>query len=246
MYTYIIIDNDEETIASLQQQMSEFERFSCVGVSRNYQEALDLILKSTPKLVFLNVDDVTGNEFSNPFHFVNELYQYSNIVPTFIALSISKDKAYTVIKNDFFDYLLKPLHLFDVRKTVMRFLKKFNEEFSNSTICLKSYKDYRFIETEDVLYLKADNNATDFFMKNDTVVSAYKTLKFFESILPDNFIRIHNSYIINTDYVSRIHFGKSKCSIKNESFQIPFSNSYKHNVESLKNTLSHTAIHSVN
>ncbi|MCB0744141.1 MAG: LytTR family transcriptional regulator, partial [Ignavibacteriae bacterium] len=115
-----------------------------------------------------------------------------------------------------------------------------------SKLCLKSYKDYRFIDIDEILFLKADNASTDFFMVDGTKVSAYKTLKFFEDLLPDNFTRIHNSYIVNQNYVSRIHFGRSKCTLKNNNFNIPFSKSYRENVIVLEKELSKKAILSLN
>jgi len=113
-------------------------------------------------------------------------------------------------------------------------------------LCLKSYKDYRFINLEEILFLKADNTATDFFMNDGSTISAYKTLKYFESNLPNNFIRIHNSYIVNQNYVSRIHFGKSRCTLNNNGYVIPFSKSYKNNVVILENSMSKNALLSLN
>jgi len=111
-------------------------------------------------------------------------------------------------------------------------------EVLDNTLCFKSYGDYRFVNIDEVLYLKADNNTTDFIMSNGNKVEAFKTLKHFQNLLPDHFVRIHNSYIINTKYVSRIHFGKAKCAIKNTTDMIPFSKSYKTSVEEIKDTLA--------
>lgn len=99
-------------------------------------------------------------------------------------------------------------------------------------ICVKSYGDYRYIDSRDVLYLEADNNSTDIHLKDGEMVTAFKTLKHFENVLPTNqFLRIHNSYIISINHVSRIHTGNSVCFIKNSTIKLPFSKSYRDNVE---------------
>ena len=99
-------------------------------------------------------------------------------------------------------------------------------------ICVKSYGDYRYIDSEDVLYLEADNNSTDIHLNNGEMITAFKTLKHFETILPPTqFLRIHNSYIINVNQVSRIHTGNTVCYIKNSTTKLPFSKSYKENVD---------------
>ena len=99
-------------------------------------------------------------------------------------------------------------------------------------ICVKSYGDYRYIDSTDVLYFEADNNSTDIHLNNGEMITAFKTLKHFETVLPTSqFLRIHNSYIINISQVSRIHTGNTVCYIKNSTTKLPFSKSYKENVD---------------
>ena len=105
-------------------------------------------------------------------------------------------------------------------------------------ICVKSYGDYRFIEAKDICYLQADNNSTDIHLYNGEMITAFKTLKHFENVLSFPFIRIHNSYIVNIDYVSRIHTGNSVCYIKNTTTKLPFSKSYKENVDAIINSIT--------
>jgi DNA-binding LytR/AlgR family response regulator len=105
-------------------------------------------------------------------------------------------------------------------------------------ICVKSYGDYRFIEAKDICYLQADNNSTDIHLYNGEMITAFKTLKHFENVLVSPFVRIHNSYIVNIDYVSRIHTGNSVCYIKNTTTKLPFSKSYKENVDAIINSIT--------
>lgn len=99
-------------------------------------------------------------------------------------------------------------------------------------ICVKSYGDYRYIDSNDVLYFEADNNSTDIHLSNGEMITAFKTLKHFETVLPNtHFLRIHNSYMINIAQVSRIHTGNTVCYIKNSTTKLPFSKSYKENVD---------------
>ena len=98
-------------------------------------------------------------------------------------------------------------------------------------ICIKSYGDYRYIDAKDICYFQADNNSTDIHLNNGEMVTAFKTLKHFEGILSLPFIRIHNSYIVNRNHISRIHTGNAVCYIKNTPIKLPFSKSYKGNVD---------------
>lgn len=241
--SYSIIDGNQSTIEKIQNFFENTMNFACVGTSECYNQSLDTILENTPDVVFIDVDHDDDN-CNNAFSFVNELYKYLTEIPHIIALSTEKDQAYSCMKNNFSDYLLKPINAFEMRKSIARL--KLKPKQPSNKLCLKSYKDYRFIEMDEILFLKADNTSTDFFMDDGTTISAYKTLKFFEGILPENFTRIHNSYIVNQKYVSRIHFGKSKCTIKQNSFAIPFSKTYKENVVILEKSISKNALLSLN
>lgn len=105
-------------------------------------------------------------------------------------------------------------------------------------ICVKSYGDYRYIDAKDICYLQADNNSTDIHLNTGEMITAFKTLKHFEGLLTYPFVRIHNSYIVNIDYVSRIHTGNAVCHIKNTTTKLPFSKSYKENIDAIIATIA--------
>jgi len=241
-YRYAIIEQDGSTVDHLKTSIQNFSSFTCVGTADTYDQSIELVIEKTPQVVFINVDQSIGE---SAFQFIYELHNYVQELPIFVAISNSKELSYQCIKHNFFDYLLKPISKFDLTKCVARITKSSLVEPSQK-LCLKSYKDYRFIDMEDILFLKADNTATDIYMEDGTKVSAYKTLKSYEAILPPNFTRIHNSYIVNRNYISRIHFGKSKCTLKNTDDSIPFSKSYKQNVVLLEKALTNQALLSLN
>ena len=240
-YKYAIIEQEPDIIMNLISDIEKYDNFDCVGEASNYDESLEMVIDKSPQFVFINVDENNGE---TAFRFIYELYNYMHQIPTFIALSKTTTLSYQCIKHNFFDYLLKPVNSFDLTKCVARLSKSPTEPAQK--LCLKSYKDYRFLDMHDILFLKADNASTDIFMEDGSKVSAYKTLKSYEAILPENFIRIHNSYIVNRNYISRIHFGKSKCTIKNRTESIPFSKSYKDNVVILEKSLTNQALLSLN
>lgn len=105
-------------------------------------------------------------------------------------------------------------------------------------ICVKSYGDYRYIQASDICYLQADNNSTDIHLHSGEMITAFKTLKHFEGVLSYPFVRIHNSYIVNIDYVSRIHTGNAVCHIKDSTNKLPFSKSYKENIDTIIATIA--------
>lgn len=241
-YTYTIIDSDATSNLQLQHYLEGYGDFSCSALARDSSEGLNNILKYTPDIVFVHLND----KASSYFQMVLELHQYLNNIPIVIGISKTKDHAYSAIKNNFFDYWLLPYNEFDIRKSLLRLKKSMPKETEPETLCLKSYRDYQYLNTNDILYLQADNNATEFKMKDGTTNHAYKTLKSFEEQLPKNFVRIHQSFIVNINYVSRINYGKAICALKMGNKQLPFSKSYKQNIDSLKTVLSKNTISTLN
>lgn len=236
-YPYVIIDSDRGTSDLIQMSLEGHIDYICVGIAKNEQEALDLILERKPRLVFLEPEVEGIHSTISEYSLLNELKKYMSRMPEVVVITKTAGYAIEGIRNEVLDYILKPLQKNQLIKTVLRF-EKDHDQVVDSTLCFKSYGDYRFVNINEVLYLKADNNTTDLVMSNGNTIEAFKPLKNFQELLPNYFVRIHNSYIINTNYVSRIHFGKAKCAIKNTKAMIPFSKSYKGSVEGIKDSLA--------
>ncbi|MEX0273468.1 MAG: LytR/AlgR family response regulator transcription factor [Flavobacteriaceae bacterium] len=241
-YQFAIVDPDATSQLQLEHFLDAHGDFSCSAVAKNADEGLNMILKYSPDIVFINLNDRAA-EF---FRMVADLHQYLTKLPYIIGLSKTTDHAYGAIKNSFFDYWLMPFNEFDIRKSILRLHKQMPQGKEPQMLCLKSYSDFQYINTNDILYLQADNNATDFVMVDGSVNNAFKTLKTFEQQLPDNFVRIHQSYIVNTDYVSRINYGKHQCTLASQGRHLPFSRSYRTNVDALKNKLAKKALPAIN
>lgn len=229
-FSYIIIDDNDTRAKELLELFDFFPNYLCLGVVKDNQTALNQIIKLKPQLVFTRIhNQPTQNDFS--FQSIEELFQFVTPMPYFIALTSSPDFALQAIQAGFSDYLIERLSLQRLGKSLFKFEKRTPEKFIAS-ICIKSYSDYQFVNIEDIVFLKADNNTTDFQLINGKTVNAYKTLKHFENTLPFYFLRIHKSYVVNINYVSRIHFSKSKCYI-NYNQVLPFSLSYRENIETI-------------
>lgn len=310
-FTFVIIDDNPETVLKTKAIAESFQNFSCVGTATNYEDGMDCVLEKNPAFIFLEVNP--ENKDSNlSMGFINELYRYFPVIPKVIITSRSNESAFEAIKHGVYDYLIKPVEQKEFRKTIARLNRDFNavspivsaislekeepieeleepifekeenhdhviiepneilnsetsemeekldviplnaDEKSNSdvtftnvnskdkplTICVKSYGDYRYINANDVCYLQADNNSTDIHLASGEMITAFKTLKHFESVLKYPFVRIHNSYIVNIDYVSRIHTGNAVCHIKDTTTKLPFSKSYKENIDAIINTIA--------
>ncbi|MBE8727432.1 LytR/AlgR family response regulator transcription factor [Flavobacterium hungaricum] len=251
-YSYIIIDDDAASILKTKTAAASFPELSFMASVSNFEDALDLVLEQKPSLIFLEINP-KNKESNLSLHFISELHRFLTEIPKIVVTTSKKDFAFEAIKYGVFDYILKPLSSTDLLKMILRLKSKpeikpavYPEETipvivkesampfraeKPLIICIKSYGDYRYINASDICYFQADNNSTDIYLNSGEMITAFKTLKHFESLLSYPFIRIHNSYVINRNYISRIHSGNSICYIKNSSKKIPFSKTYKANVD---------------
>lgn len=228
----LIINDDESSVELIKTVGNDFLEFSLDKVNENQENALNVILKLAPEIIIINIDSVKIDFIE----FLFDIHQHCSFDPYFIGLSSSKEKAFDSYRFNFSDFILKPLSELSIRKSFLKYQKKHLIK-KVETICLKSYKDYQYLKIDNILYLKADNNTTDFYMNDGSVIGAYKTLKVFEKSLPQIFLRIHKSYIVNSKYVSRLHYGKSICVIGKE-YKIPFTKTYIDNIDLINTSLS--------
>ena len=234
-HSYVLIDDDHESILRTQSFFDQFPDYSIAGTANNLEDALNLILKTKPNIVFLEISSENKN-CDLSLDLINKVRQFSNKIPKFVVLSLDKNLAYTALKHEVYDFLIKPTNLDELRKTIYRYQRDLN--VSAKTICVKSHSDHRFLSLDELLYCKADNSYTEIFLKSGEMVTAFKMLKYFEQILPPPFFRIHNSHIVNMNFVSRINICTGFCYIKDTKIRIPFSKHYKQNIDLIISLLS--------
>lgn len=256
-YPYLVIDDSDDKIQETLQKVERFPDCFCAGTTKDLDDAADMILEICPAIVFLGINEKSKND--RPFSIITDLYRYLNVLPHFVIISDTPKFAFEAVKAGAFDYLLTPLNTAELIRTILKIRKlkpaahdtakeppeaspqNFTEHVNkpdislqnNDQICIKSYGDYQFIALNDVMYLKADNNTTDFFLQNGRKLTAYKTLKYYENSLPAHFYRIHNSYIINRNYITRISTGKSLCYINGNDLSVSFSKTFKDNIDAI-------------
>ncbi len=110
-----------------------------------------------------------------------------------------------------FDCLLKPLTEVDIDNIaeVITYQKGDHgetdrESISGGPVCIENnilgisgFDTIEFIQVNKIRYLKASGKYTEIHLKGRHIISS-KNLKIFENILDnDQFVRVHNSYIIN-------------------------------------------------
>jgi len=225
LISYIIIDASA-TLTRENDCFQEFNELLCVGKSTSYEDSINLILEKKPQLIFFHFSPEI------PLHLLLNILQYVDKLPYVIALNSSEQNAYNALKHGVMDYVLTTSMETELRKAVLKFIK-FYKDTSVEKLCIKSNGDYHFIPLDEIIYLKADNNTTDFYLQTGKIISGFKTMKYFEGQLPFYFFRVHNSFIVNIKFVTRINLGKFVCFLFDNMYKIPFSRTYRDNIDAI-------------
>jgi DNA-binding LytR/AlgR family response regulator len=75
---------------------------------------------------------------------------------------------------------------------------------NNNFTFIKSDRRLIKLSFDDILFIKGLGNYVEIFVRSDKKYVYYKTLKDLIDKLPDEFMRVHNSYIINLKNLSHI------------------------------------------
>lgn len=88
---------------------------------------------------------------------------------------------------------------------------------------------------EEIVFLKAEKNYTHFYFLSGTSLKLTYNLGAFEKTLIDkkNFIRVHTSYIINSNYLDKNHSDIGYLKLKGGE-TVPVGRIFKHKIENFK------------
>lgn len=111
-----------------------------------------------------------------------------------------------------FDYLPKPLTFERLEITVNRLLDDLSNSSSKKFIQLDKKT---IINEQEINYIKKDGMKLVFCTSSGNY-ETYSSFNKIESLLPDNFVRCHKSYIANTDTIQNINMNNNTVLFNND------------------------------
>lgn len=192
---------------------------SLAGNAKNIPDAIELIKNTKPELVYLDIELNKGNAFE----LLEQLKGFSFQV---IFITAFNEYAVKAFRHNAVDYLLKPISITELKEATNKAVEKINLSLVNMNI-LDTLKELKlninsqkigipvndgvvFVNAEDIIRCEASGSYSIFYLTNKKTVTTTKSLKDIETILPTaNFVRVHNSWIINTNYIRKYYRGKN-------------------------------------
>ena len=210
MKKIILIDDEPLARLILKEYLSFFKELEIVAECNDGFEGIKAIGEHKPDLIFLDIQMPKISGF--------EMLELLENPPAVIFTTAFDEYALKAFDENAIDYLLKPFSKERFDKAIKKWMdssasnKTDYENLLNSSIhsgenqrvVVKTGTKIRIIPAQEILYLEAYDDfvkihtADGIFLKN-------KTMAYFEKVLvPSQFTRVHRSYIVKLDEITKI------------------------------------------
>lgn len=221
-----IVDDNKECIDSLIENLSFYHELEVCCIATRYKQALDLLLKEGPDLVFLDIE----MPVKNGFELLNEAREKG---ATFSVIFYTAYDKYTTqaLREQALDYILKPIDPEELKNAIDRFKALTKTQIpanpsissldgSADKIALPTYLGLQFVEKNHILLFRSVSgrlmgkpcwealltNSTEIKLNNH--ITAEKITQFLPAA---GFFQINQSCIINLTFLSGIIYKTRDC-----------------------------------
>ena len=199
----IIIDDEPNAVKLLEVLIGQNTEWRCLSLCYNAREALAFLKETAVDFVFLdiNMPQLTGMELASLLPPATKI-----VFTTAYSKYAAESFAFHTI-----DYLLKPITLKRFMAAVNKIEGYFGSLVPNKAgreeapayFFFKSGKTLKKLALADVLYFEGEQEYVRIVAGTEQLL-IYRRLKDIQEQLKLPFVRVHNSYIINTSHIDKI------------------------------------------
>ncbi len=199
----LLVDDEQHCVDTLLYDLKRHcsEELEVVATASTSLEAIKAIESAKPDLVFMDIDlpGINGMQ-------VLELFENANFRIVFVTAHSRYAVEGYKFKADAF--LLKPVDPEELTEVIQRIYKDLPSQSNNpirdGKLAIADMKGVEFVPYENIVYCESQNNYTCLYLSDSQQKVVSKTLKSIEEQLPtSDFIRIHQSYLINMHQVKK-------------------------------------------
>lgn len=214
MIRAVIIDDEKLARDVISNYLQDYcPDVEVVATASSLKTAWSAIQKTSPDLVFLDIEMPDGNGF-------DLLNMFERIDFKVVFITAYSEYAIKAFRFSALDYLLKPIKIDELIDAVARvrtttttgisteiITSLLNNIKSNSpkqsTLIIPNIKGFEVLKVTEIIMCQADGYCTNFHLSGNRKVVSSKNLKHFDGLLEDqNFLRVHHSYLVNLDHVT--------------------------------------------
>lgn len=213
----VVVEDEHKSLLTL---LTLLERYCpeivVIDTSSGVEDATRTIEKQRPELVFLDIAMPDGDAF-------DLLQRLDKVDFEIIFITAYNNFALRAFEYSALHYLLKPINYLELQTAVQRYYKireakdiqprldiltrSMKNHFDK--ISLPSHDGLIIVEIKNIVRFEASGNYSTVFLSNGDQLVVTKTLNQFEDLLSGLFfIRIHNTHLINLQYVKKYQRGQ--------------------------------------
>lgn len=227
-YQCVIVDDEPLARELLEGYLEKIPDFKLVASCPSAIDASTVLSKNKVDLIFLDIEMplLKGTDF-----FKNLAYK-----PQVIFTTAYRDYAVDGFELNALDYLLKPIFFERFFSAIQKFLKLQNNTENSQTLSVSSDRnEYLFVNKakkqikvvfDEILYIESLKDYIKIHLKDEDPLVVKESISAFEQRLDNRFIRLHRSYIANSEKITAY----TKNDIEIERMEIPIGNNYKDNL----------------
>ena len=215
--TTVIVDDEQLACDELAYLLRDFPEVEVVATGRNGLEAVQLIRKTEPDMVFIDVH-MPGQDGMSV---VRELRDSGLELPHFIFVTAYDQYAVEAFRLEAMDYLLKPVDKTRLAETIDRARRSAQEKKAVSLetaaalssqppphrtkLLIRNANRNFIVDAQDVIYATIDNGLITLVAANVEGHSNYRTLEDLQANLDkETFWRVHRSFLVNIHKIKEV------------------------------------------
>lgn len=194
----IIVEDELEARIHLLNKIKErCPNVQVLAECKTKSEAVAAVIKHKPQLVFLDIK--LGPD--NGLDILEDLSDYRFEI---IVISGHQEYVQDVVRSNAIDFLNKPYKDEELQVAVDRVRHKLDQTSpkTNKVIVKLASGTRKFIPLSDIVFCKAENEATSLYLKGGKKVTTFMALSTFTHQLPVHlFFQTHKQYTVNLEHV---------------------------------------------
>jgi len=234
----VIIDDEVSNIKLLKKMLqTHCPDVVVIAAECDARKAISLLEQLKPKLVFLDVEmpHLNGFDILNKLNtidfeviFVTAYSQYAiqafeHHATGYITKPVSADKLIVAVQS-----AIKRIENKTVNETLFTLLDQNSKSSPTDKIPLSTSSGLIFVKLKDIIYCESSGNYTHFYLIDGQKKIVSRQLGQYEKLLPESgFIRIHDKYIINLDYIKEYKKGSGGDVLLENGIELPVASRRK-------------------
>ena len=213
----VITDDEPTACEGLQRYVEKVDFLSLMGVCEDAMQLNTLLQTEQPDLLFLDIE-MPGKGGMETDHGLRD----ANLKMLIIFVTAYPDYVFQGYEVQAFHYILKPYQETKLRDVLDRALTELNALAEQYYLIEQKSQTLR-LNLRSVCYFKSEKRTIYAFSKQNHETSFYGKLEEVSAEMPSFFQRIHNRYLVNLNYVTKLD--KNTCICNGE--ELPVSRAYK-------------------